>query len=224
MAAAVKSVMFKTLETKKFVTNYFVNVLYPFSAATTYSVCHPFLSDLPRSNNTLTRSDYTFVGNQIYLKGIKFWPLFTFTTSGGTLPVTGIRVRMSIISTADRVSSVIGPAQFGAPLPAWFEEGAANPPTMIAFNTERVTVLKSWTRTLNYAAGNQHIIPMKKYVRVSRKMTANSPGSTSVNTFFGDNKGKNLWWIFEIYNLSGVALSNTSCQLQLDKFTYFKDA
>lgn len=220
----IKAVSFSTQETKKFVAAYNVVTAVPITSSIAWGAVTPLLYDLPRANNTTQRSDVTFDGNKIYLKGIKLWPVITLSSTSSTAPVTGARVRCTLISTTDRIAAVTGGVGWSNIPNNWYEEGSANPTTYNGWNTERVKVVKTWTWVLNFAGGFTHMRSMKRYLKFGAWKTTEAGSSTTSNTYWGDCKGVNPFFVMEVYNGGPQPLSTSTFAVSLDKYIYFKDA
>lgn len=189
-----------------------------------------FISDLPNVRNSSTPSDTSFIGDQIYLKGIKWRFTMTWDSHASATPGTAIWVRISLLSgTNINDGTTLYPTLVGeTPIPPVFYEPTSLlgiPVTAQRWNTQRVKVLR--TKKFVIRPGNEKTAfsTYNLYMPFNRNMkTSYEESNITSNTFGLRANGKQYWWALELYNPTGGALDEFGGGPRCEKIIYFKDA
>jgi len=214
----IKSVSYATQETKQYFTSYDPLGFFSPGSAANLSYCHHLWYAIPNAGNTSIVTNNSFIGEQIYVKGVKL----RLTPSPGM--TTNMMMRVSIISVSDAAVYLSTP-EFAVTPPQWYAQDTGNMALAYArrrFNMNKVNVLMSkqiWMRPL----GSGYTKPWRNiYVKFNRRFKRRDE-ETTVNETWGLNKGKDYYAILEYTNLNGTAIVG-NMGMNYQAMVYFKDA
>lgn len=216
LVSLVKSIAYSTQETKCFQTDYDP---FTITSGTTrnFQLALSLWADTPNTLNPGLISDYGWIGEKIYVKGVKY--RFGLQTNDDV----SMNWRFTLISTAHTEDM---PNPFGGTTTlAWYDQSSYNlaqPPTHRRFNTQRVRVLKTRMVSTNVHGLNN------KYTQVSLwypfgRMITRAGEETAVADTWGTNKGLDYWLLIDGYNADNIAITAQN-SITIEKLVYFKDA
>lgn len=214
----IKQVSLSTAETKRYAVQFNPFSIGTIGSATEWSIAHHLFYDIPNLGNTATRTDNSFIGEEIWAKGVKF----RFQMVPGSLG--NFAMRISIISVVDAGTFLATPGQAVTPTP-WYEQSTANillTPARRRFNPSKVNVLKSRTYWLR-PQGAGFVNPWKSlWIKFNRKFRRMAE-EDNVNEVWGLNRGKDYYMIAEFWNPAATSLVS-GLNGTIDKIVYFKDS
>lgn len=214
----IKSVSLSTQETKRYAVQYNPLGIGSIGTAVDWNTCHNLFYDIPNMGNTAIKTDHSFIGEQIWVRGVKL----RFNMTPGSAGNVALRVSILSVQDADSLMSTPGAAVVPAP---WYEPSTANlllPSPRRRFNTQKVRVLKSKIRWIRPQGGNMSNPWFSMWVPFKRKIKRTWEEDT-VNETWGMNNGRDYYLLTEFYNPSGASLVSVISG-NIDKIVYFKDA
>jgi len=225
----IKSVALSTAETKRYQA-FFAPFNYITSTGSSYKYLQHFISDLPNVRNSATASDTSYIGDTIFLKGVKWRFTMTWDSHNTTTPGTAIYVRISLLSgTNINDGNVLYPTLIGEHIipPTFYEPTslAGMPTTTQRWNTNRVKVHRTKKFVIRPMNEKTALSTYNLYMPFNRKMkTSTEESNISTNTFGLRANGKQYWWALEMFNPNGGELDEFSGGPRCEKIIYFKDA
>jgi len=178
-------------------------------------------NDLPEFKNSLLASDKgSFIGDKIWIKGIKL--RFHFANSYAATTPVQTNWRVSICSTVHGED----PASLdGSTIPTpWYDNIASTVPfPHRPFNMQKIKILKCWNIRTNFANGvkDQYLVK-KMWVRFNRTFAHQSDMSNVVNNTWGRNVNRDYFVIVEGYKTSNTDIA-AGQTVNMQRSVYFKD-
>lgn len=234
LVSLIKKVALSTQETKIFTETY---VPYNQVAPPTtgfigqYSiVLRPPYMQIPNLKNVATKTEASFIGDQIHMRGFKFELFWNRKETNPTdIITTPTTIRLTLLSVAED-SDLINPIGFQQTPSNWYEPRYGSwpastiwPVTMIPFNKDRVRVLKQRRYHLNIRdmnAASKHITfwcPVKgKRTRYNEEV---QPGTN----YFGQFSGRDYYVVMDMWNAAAEPVELDSTLVAMAT-AYFKDA
>jgi len=169
---------------------------------------------IPRENNTLTKSEHTFVGNQILMRGFR-WEFMGYINTPAAVP--DISFRFTVYD--DPIPYNTLPMQSGSVI---FDPDFQMTATWARWNMQTAKIRFQRTFKLGQSSTGQSVIKKKFYIPIQRKLTTQLEESLIANAFFGNAKEDNLYWVLEVF---APTMTNISSGLfaYVQTSVYFKD-
>lgn len=222
LARMIRSVAFADQETKKYqvMHNVYTNAL-PTSGQ--FGQVINIVGGLPDYRNSGVDPAASFVGDKIYVKGLK---IRVQTRNYETLleDVHPIRYRISLISTTnfDELANPIT----NSPIPVvWYEPTTTIMQlTSIRFDPNKIQILKSYQWTLDPRDTAAQVKQREFYYKFNRWFTTENE-SNSVPRFFGlRGNGKQYYIMLEAWDVTGITIATSKNSCLIDEVLYFKDS
>nr|UBQ66227.1 Cap protein [egret CRESS-DNA virus] len=181
-----------------------------------YYACRgSIFNQIPRENNLLTKSEHTFVGNQILLRGFR-WEFMGYPETAVALP--DVRFRFTVYE--DPIPYTTLPVTTNAVI---YDPDFSTTPTWARWNpqTTRIRYQRLWT--LGQSSVGASNIHRKFWIPLRRKLTSSAEETTvSSNQFFGPAKEVQIYWVLEVL-APGMTTINTQINGYVQTTVYFKD-
>lgn len=169
---------------------------------------------IPRENNLITKSEHTFVGNQILMRGFR-WEFMGYNAVTNATPDT--KFRFTVYDDPIPYSTL--PNTVGISV---FDTDFPTVATWARWNNQSTKIRFQRTFTLGQASIGGGNIHKKFYIPIRRKLTSVAEESTAVNGFFGIAKEDQIYWVLEILAPGNTAL-RTYITGHVLTTVYFKD-
>jgi len=217
---AIERIAQGPVETKHFdasdsIVNY-LNVA-GYVTGSTAVVRYPIFAGIPRLKNTATKTEQSFIGNKIMTRGLRWefhgWPFNATATPD-------IQYRFTVYSENNYYSGITGPG----PTDIIFDQAFSNLPTWSRWNTQTTKIHFRRTFKLGNSSIGQGSVNKKFWVPLRRTLTSEEEESLLANSFFGQSKGMNYYWVLEVYAPNVGTGLNTLVNGVITSSTYFKDA
>lgn len=215
---AIERIAVKPAETKHMDENWDINALLTtagYIGGGTFSIRGAIHNQIPRENNTLTRSEHTFIGNQIMMRGFR-WEFMGYPIAAGGTP--DIKFRFTVYEDPTTFTTL--PVTTGTQP---FDTDFTTTPVWARWNTQTTRIRFQRRFTLGQASIGQSNIHKKFYIPIRRKLTSQAEESTALNSFFGPAKEVQLYWVLECLAPNFSQL-NTQLNGYVQTTVYFKDA
>lgn len=224
---AIMAISQKPVETKKWPRSYawqttLVNSGYVSGA--TWAYRSNIFREIPRADTALTKTENEVIGNELMARG--FWiKVFIQSSAGSGTTHSGVQIRLTVYSVADRYPSSAPLIEGVSTSDAVFDQDFTQSIlTMRSFNTQNIRVLKSMRWDAQFQGNSDNFTSEKKmWVPITGKKTSSEDESTVLTTTFGYLKGRNYYWLLEIF-APGVSNLGTQFTGNVDTQLYFKDA
>lgn len=178
---------------------------------------------IPRENNTLTKSEFTFEGNEIQSRGFR-WEFKAYTVAATPGASLDIMFRYTLFS----IANYAGADAFGiAPNDTqYFDTDHGTVPTWSKWNVQNVTIHTQKMFRLNNDGNLNGMVSRKFYTPLRRKVTAAIDASVVINDYMFETKNRNTYWALEIFAPGFLPSGDIRTYLngQIDTNIYFKDA
>jgi len=224
-AKAIQAIAAKPVETKHF-PYYAPLVTYlndsGYVSGPNFIFFRNIYSPIPREDNTLTKSETTFIGNEIQSRGFR-WECHFYTVATQPGSALDIQFRYTLFSASQYFNGTagIGPAD-----PNFFDIDHDTTPTWSKWNTQNVHIYQQRIFRLDNN-GNLNAMTRRKYYQpLRRKVTSVLDASLVTNSFMREVKNKQVYWALECFApgfLTGADLK-TYINGSIDTNVYFKDA
>jgi len=217
---AIQRISQGPVETKRYdsadtIVNY-VNVA-GYATGSTAVVRVPIFAGIPRLKNTSTKTESSFIGNKIMTRGLRWefhgWPFVPTATPD-------IQYRFTVYSENNYFGNITGPG----PTDVIFDQAFSNLPTWSRWNTQTTKIHFRRTWKLGNSSVGQGSVNKKFWVPLKRTLTTEEEESLLSNSFFGQCKGMNYYWVLEIYAPNVGSGLNTLVNGVISASAYFKDA
>jgi len=222
----IKKVSLGTQETKQFAADYLPFSILGLITTQEVSIAFNLWGDLPRFKNVATSTEGSFIGDQIYVKGVKLM----LEVDGGPwadLSLVDIaQYRFTLIST-DNEEAMTTSVYAQATPATWYAPDTYNQTRDYPnrrWNTDLVTVLKTWHRRPKYYSTVTAKHYWKFWLPFGRKFTTRTEESLVTSSYWGTNKGKNYYFIIDATANSTSGSFNSYNAISMAKIVYFKDA
>jgi len=173
-------------------------------------------SDIPRFKNALTKTEESFIGDEIQSRGFRIQ--FALQTFNSAALGDDVRFRFSVYHEngyAGGISTLLSSNYI-------FDQDQTTDPTQLFWNPQIAKRIFSRTFTLMQTTQRNHMLVKKFYVPLRRKVIAVDEETTLTNSYMGRIKGEQYYWVLEILsvggNLDDYLYGNVSTRV------YFKDA
>lgn len=177
----------------------------------------PFWAGIPRLKNTATKTENSFIGDKIHTRGLRWefhgWPFLPAASPD-------IQYRFTVYSENNYYSGITGPA----PTDVMFDQAFSNLPTWSRWNVQTTKIHYRRTWKLGQSSVGQGSVNKKFWVPIRRTLTSEEEESTLSNSFFGQSKGMNMYWVLEVYAPNVGTNLNTLVNGVISYSSYFKDA
>lgn len=179
-------------------------------------------STIPRADNTLTRDEYTFDGNEIQSRGFRF-ELNAYTVAATPGASLDVQFRFTVFSMAAFFSGIAG---IGPSDPAFFDTDHDTTPTWSKWNTQNVTIHLQKTFRIDNNGNLNGLVRRKFYVPLRRKITSTLDASLVANSFMGEIKNKQVYWALEFFTPGFAVAADLRGYITggISTGVYFKDA
>lgn len=177
----------------------------------------PIFAGIPRLKNTSTKTETSFIGNKIMTRGLRWeihgWPFLAQATPD-------LQYRFTVYSENNYYSGITGPAQTDV----IFDQAFSNIPTWSRWNTQTTKIHFRRTWKLGNSSTGQGSMNKKFWVPLRRSLTSEEEESLLSNSFFGQSKGMNYYWVLEVFGPNVGSGLNTVVNGVIGWSAYFKDA
>lgn len=178
---------------------------------------------IPRADATGVKTENEVIGNELMARG--FW--ITININAAVSPTAGhygTQFRLTVYSIADQRPTAPTNEAVAANDQVFDPDYPQSAFTQKPFNMQYINVLKShrWESRFdgnedNYQSEHRMWVPIR-----GKKIAANEE-SLIVSSNFGELKGRNYYWMMEIY-APGASNLTTGVAGSIDMKVYFKDA
>lgn len=219
MVRAIKAVAAKPVETKRFTTFAQLPTLLldsGYTAGEYVVIASNIFSPIPRFKNALTRTEDSFVGNEIHARGFKFM-MNVYTTTASTVP--DIMMRFSIHKRTYYNNANVFQVNAGG---QEFDQEFSNIPTQSVWNRQLLSVIYSKKFRLGNESTGRGVIEKKFWVPLRKKVVSSEEEGLLTASYMGMIKGEQYYWALEIWgasqsDLRAAVVGNVSTAV------YFKD-
>lgn len=216
---AIKRIAQQPVETKHMDENWTWNSLLVnagYTSGATAMVRGSVHNHIPRENNSITKSEHTFIGNEIHMRGFR-WEFMGYLSGAVALP--DVKFRFTVYD--DPLAQTVFPLTVTSSSHVWDPDFAVIP-TWSRWNAQAVKIRYQRMFTLGSSSTGSSNIRKKFYIPIRRKLTALTEESVTVNQFFGVAKEDQIYWILEVL---GPDLGDLSTQIvgYVNTTVYFKD-
>jgi len=219
MVRAIRAIAQGPVETKYHSNNYTMAVWLTgasYAGGPEAVIRQPLWAEIPRFKNTSTKTEHSFIGNEIMSRGFR-WELHLNSLNSTALG-NDIQFRWTVYK-----DPLYGAAIGVGPSDRIFNQDFDTTSTRARWNTQAASIIfqRHWSWKMTGQVGSMH--QKKFYVKMRRKLTAVSEESTVVNTYLGETKGGTYYWVLEAFSYN---TSNLSSQFTgyMSTQAYFKDA
>nr|QTZ83214.1 MAG: capsid protein [Fringilla montifringilla CRESS-DNA-virus sp.] len=182
---------------------------------------HNVYGQIPRENNTLTRTENSVVGNEFMSRGLR-WELNAFTVASTPGASFDVQLRFTCFSYAEYLGSgTIGVAPNDDHL---FDTQNDTTPTWSKWNTQAVKIHKQVIFRIDNNGNQNAMVRRKFYIPLRRKITSQLDQNLVANSFVREIKNNQVYWALEVFipgfvgNIREYLFGNISTNI------YFKDA
>lgn len=179
-------------------------------------------SPIPRADNTLTRDEYTFDGNEIMSRGFR-WEFNAYTVAATAGASLDVQFRYTVFSASAVTFGTIGPSPAD---PVYFDTDHDTTPTWSKWNTQNVTIHLQKIFRIDNNGNLNGMVRRKFYTPLRRKITSTQDAPLVTNGFMGEVKGKQVYWALETFAPGFAAGGDIKTYITGGFSTgiYFKDA
>lgn len=214
---AIERIATKPAETKHMDENWtFTSLLITagYTGGGFFSIRGAIHNQIPRENNSITKSEHTFIGNEIHMRGFR-WEFMGFPTTAVANP--DIKFRFTVYEDPIPYSTL--PVTTNLVI---YDPDFTTTPTWARWNPQTAKIRYQRKFTLGQSSIGQSNIHRKFYIPIRRKLTSTVEESTAVNQFFGPAKEVQLYWVLECLAPNYTAL-DTQINGYVQTTVYFKD-
>lgn len=219
MVRAIKAISAIPVETKRFA----VSSTFGAYLSTAGYISGPsaviranIFSDIPRIKDTSVKTETSMVGNEIQSRGLR-WEFKSYPSLAANAPP--VLYRFTVYKDDQYFQNVSGPANTDR----IFDPNHTSFPTWSEWNSQTTSIIFRRSFRLKQSTSDPGLCWQKFYVPLRKKCVSQNEESTLVNTFLGEMKGMQYYWVLETYGPS-VANLITVVTGQIDWSIYFKDA
>lgn len=175
------------------------------------------LADIPRANNTSSHEEYSFTGDSLNLRGLRFQiNMYTISSTPGV--IQDAQFRFTVFSDNEFFSGTTGPG----PTNRIFDQAVDTTATWAMWNPQVVKIHYQRRFKMNNDGNTNSMVMRKFYVPLRRKITTQQDTSIVTNNYMGEVMGKQVYWALEflapgVSNLSSFLTGSISTKV------YFKD-
>lgn len=175
------------------------------------------LADIPRANNTGGHEEYSFTGDSLMLRGLR-WSFNAYVVASSPGAVYDCQFRFTVFSDNEYFAGTTGPG----PANRIFDQSVNTTATWATWNPQVVKIHYQKKFKLNNDGNSNAMVNRKFYVPLRRKITTQNDTSVVVNNYLGEAEGKQIYWALEFFcpgvsNLSSYITGTISAKV------YFKD-
>lgn len=222
--AAIKRIAQQPVETKHFPVNnglftWFNDAGYVSGSSAVF--IHNVYANIPRENNTLTKTENSVIGNEFQSRGLR-WEFNGFTVSATPGASFDVQLRFTVFSYSEYLGAgTIGVAPND---PFLFDTQHTTTPTWSKWNTQAVNIHKQSIFRIDNNGNQNAMVRRKFYTPLRRKITTQQDASTVANSFVREVKNKQVYWALEVFvpgftgNIRDYLFGDISTNV------YFKDA
>lgn len=173
-------------------------------------------SDIPRADNTITKGEQSFIGNEVQCRGFRIQiNLYTYNaTALGLDTVFRFSVYhenayaggLSTLSTSNYI----------------FDQDQNTTPTWLFWNPQIAKVIYRRTFSLSQMTQVNRMVNKKFWIPLRKKVVSAEEESNVVNSFMGKIKGEQYYWVLEMLQAGASSLTNIAGNI--GSRVYFKDA
>jgi len=215
---AIERIAIKPAETKHMDQSWTINSLLVtagYIGGETFAIRGSVFNHIPRENNSVTKSEHTYIGNEIMMRGFR-WEFMGYPVVPNNTP--DIKFRFTVYD--DPIPYTTLPVTAGAS--GIFDGDFINVPTWARWNPQSTKIRFQRHFTVNQSSIGASNIHKKYYIPIRRKLTSAAEESTALNTFFGVAKQEQIYWVLECLAPSFTAL-DTQFTGYVQSTVYFKD-
>lgn len=198
LVRAIKAISQKPVETKD--NPYFQTIitylgLAGYISGAQAAIRHNIYSDIPRADNALTREEHEFNGTQINSRGLR-WVFNCWV--GGVTPgnLADVQFRFTVYSEDTYFANITGPGP-SAPI---FDQEQETTATWATWNPQRVKIHYQRRFKMDNNGNTNAMVSKKFYVPLRRKITAATDSNLVSNTYMGEVKGLQTYWVLEMFS------------------------
>lgn len=224
-AKAIKAISQQPVETKHYplyapLVNFLNDAGY--ISGPNFIVFRNVYSGIPRADNSLTKDENTFQGNEIMSRGIR-WELHAYASAVSAGGILDVQFRWTLFSMPLYVAGTggLGPAD-----PRIFDQDHNTTPTWSKWNVQAIKIHKQHTFKMDNNGNLNSMVRRKFYVPLRRKITAAEDASLVANSFMAEIKNMQVYWALECF-VPGFASGGDLrgyMNGSIDTSVYFKDA
>lgn len=172
-------------------------------------------SDIPSSRNLVTKSEQTFIGDEIQSRGFRIQ--FALQSYSSVALQPDDRFRFSVYHEngyANGISTLTATNYI-------FDQDQTTQPTSLFWNPQIAKII--YRRTFTFAKNTQtsKVLVKKFWVPLKRKVTRVDEESVITASYMGRIKGEQYYWVLEIFS---PGLNLTHVFGSVSSRIYFKDA
>lgn len=226
-AKAIMAISQKPVETKCFTRslNYstYLNTNGYVAPADSFAIRSNIFSGIPRADSVSVKTENEVIGNELMARG--FWIRVNLNAAvSPTAGHYGTQFRLTVYSIADQRLTAPYNEVVSASDSVFDSDFVQAALTQKPFNMQYVNVLKShrWEARFD---GNEDNFQSehRMWVPIRGKKISTLEEGILASSVFGDLKGRNYYWMLEIYT-PGASNLTTGVAGSIDSKVYFKDA
>lgn len=196
--------------------NAFINTGY--LTGSTWNIRQNIYSEIPRASNVATQGEREFLGNEFMSRGLRI--MFNFyTTAGVPGALADVQFRFTVYKENGYQPGLVNLAVTDRV----FDQDVDITPTFATWNQQVANIIFQRRFKLDNNGNNNAIITRKFWVPLRKKMVAAGEESLLVNSFFGQAKDLQYYWVLEIF-APGITNLQTFLNGSINQKVYFKDA
>jgi len=219
MVRAIRAIAQQPVETKQFPSYIDLSTLFNvtgYVSGASHIARGNLFSEIPRFKDTATKTEISFIGNDIQVRGFKF-KIHMYAGTVGATPDALFRW------TVYKIPGYVAGNSNIPPTGQEFNQSYTLTPTWSTWNTQYATIVTQRTFRLNESTTDPGHLIRKFWVPMRKKVTASGEESTVSNTYMAQIKGMQYYWALEMFaptltDLRGNFLGT------IDTTVYFKDA
>jgi len=221
MVRAIKAISQQPVETKAYAYTVAFDTLLVttgYAGGVAHTVQANIFSDIPRLKDTLTKTENSFIGNKIQSRGLRF-QINVFSSNAAALS-SDCLFRFTVYKQSVYIGSLVSLASSSTV----FDQSQTTSPTWAMWNTQRVNIIFQRKFRLAQLGQINGIVNRKFWVPLRKQVEATEEESTAVNTYMGEVKGMQYYWVLEILSPGNPSTLTTSYDGYVNTKVYFKDA
>lgn len=220
MVRAIKAISQGPVETKQWkealVLANDLNAL-GYLGGSAFTLVGNIFSAIPRIKNTLTKTEGSFIGNEIQSRG------FRFQFNASTYSAAALQPDLQYRFTVFKIPFYQSGRFLLAPASPWFDQDQSTVPTIAQWNTQYVKIMYQRKWSTKQVGQTTALINRKFYVPMRRKLKAIAEESVVSNTYLAEVQGGSYYWALEVY-APQVSDFRTFLPATMGTRVYFKDA
>jgi len=219
MVRAIKSIAQQPVETKIFplrgdFSSFLNNAGYISGAS--WNIRQNIFSEIPRLKNSATKTEISFVGNEIQARGFK-WRFHGYVNTAGATP--NARFRFTVYHIPGYQSGTSGIFANGSD----FNQDYTNVPTWATWNRQTTKIIFQRSFSMNESSTDPGHTVRSFWIPMRKRVIAQADESIALNTTMAQIKGEQYYWVLECFAPT-IADLKANIQGSIDTSLYFKDA